>query len=284
MHRTLRLVLAAALAVPFLASAALAQQDRAQTLADIRQEMSVLYVEIQKLKQELNTTGAPSGGVAGGSVLDRVNLIEQALRDLTSKTEQLQFRVDQVVTDGTNRIGDLEFRLCELETDCDIGSLGDTPSLGGETSPVIASPIAPLQQGQIDGGAQLAVGERADFDAAKAAYDAGDFDAAAQQFGAFTDTYTGGPLTGEAYFFRGSALAQSGQTSAAARAYLESFSGYPNGPRAADALLGLGRSLGALGQTNEACVTLGEVSLRYPNSAAVTEASAALQALGCQSQ
>lgn len=281
MPRFPRLLLACALALTVSATAPLAQTTRAETLADIRQELSVLFVEIQKLKSELNTTGGPSTGVAGGSVLDRVTLIEQALRDLTSKTEQLQFRLDRVVQDGTNRIGDLEFRLCELEDGCDIGQLGQTSTLGGEIqSPIAQAPVAPAPQTDTTGG-ELAVGERADFDAAKAAFDAGNNDEAARLFAAFTDTYTGGPLTGEAYYYRGAALARSGQTSGAARAFLDSFSGYPNGPRAPDALLGLGRALGSLGQTNEACVTLGEVSNRYPDSAAVVEASAALQSLGC---
>ncbi len=275
-----RLAAAALAACLCLTAPALAQQSRAETLADIRQELQVLFVEIQGLKRELNTTGGPTGGVAGGSVLDRVNLIEQALQDLTSKTEQLQFRLDSVVSDGTNKIGDLEFRLCELEEDCDIGALGQTPTLGGGAAvPSVPSPIPSTPAPE--GGAQLAVGEQADFDAAKALYDDGSFAEAATAFASFTDTYSGGPLSGQAFYFRGASLAQSGQTSAAARAYLESFSGYPNGPRAPDALLGLGRSLGALGQTSEACVTLGEVPRRYPNSAAATEALGAAQALGC---
>ena len=34
-------------------------QDRAQTLADIRQDLNILYVEIQRLKGELSTTQGP---------------------------------------------------------------------------------------------------------------------------------------------------------------------------------------------------------------------------------
>ena len=39
-------------------------QDRAQTLADIRQDLNILYVEIQRLKGELSTTQGPSVSVA----------------------------------------------------------------------------------------------------------------------------------------------------------------------------------------------------------------------------
>ena len=90
-------------------------QDRAQSLADIRQDLNILYVEIQRLKGELSTTQGPSVSVAAGSVLERVQNIETELQRLTALSEELQFRVERVVQDGTNRVGDLEFRLVELE-------------------------------------------------------------------------------------------------------------------------------------------------------------------------
>ena len=90
-------------------------KDRAQTLADIRQDLNILYVEVQRLKGELSTTQGPSVSVAAGSVLERVQSIETELQRLTALSEELQFRVERVVQDGTNRVGDLEFRLVELE-------------------------------------------------------------------------------------------------------------------------------------------------------------------------
>lgn len=251
----------------------LAAQD--QTLADIRQELSVLFVEVQRLKRELSTTGGVSTRITGDT-LQRIDLIEAELQRLTSKTEELEFRIGKVVSDGTNRIGDLEFRLCELEQGCDIGSLGTTATLGGGAAPVVTPTVAP--QGD---DTQLAVGERADFDRAKAALESGDFHSAADQFATFTETYTGGPLSSEAHFLRGEALAGLGETSGAARAYLTAFSGDPNGARAPDALMRLGQSLAELGQVSEACVTLGEVGARFPGASQAVEAAAERQRLGC---
>ena len=57
-------------------SAPLAAQDRQQTLADIRQELTVLHVEIQRLKREMSTTGAPVANLSDTGVLDRVAAIE----------------------------------------------------------------------------------------------------------------------------------------------------------------------------------------------------------------
>ncbi|RVT87202.1 tol-pal system protein YbgF [Rhodobacteraceae bacterium CCMM004] len=271
---TLRaLILAAALALP---TAAAAQDD--QTLADIRQELSILFVELQTLKRELSTTGTPSVNLAGTGALERIDAMEAELRRLTARAEELEFRIDSVVSDGTNRIGDLEFRLCELEPDCDIAALGDTPSLGGVE---VAPGPAPAPTTPPSGGAELAIGEQADFDRAKEALDSGSFRAAADLFAAFTEAYKGGPLTGQAHFWRGEALTALGETADAARAYLESFSGAPDGPKAPEALLKLGLALGTLGQQADACITLGEVSNRYPTSTAAIEAVNARAQLGC---
>jgi len=271
--RLAMICLAAACLVALPGATPVRAQD--QTLADIRQELSVLMVEIRELKRELSTTAGPTVAV-GGDILQRADLIEGALRQLTARTEELEFRINRVVRDGTNQIGDLEFRVCELEQGCDPGSIGETAVLGGGPENPVTGVRTPRTQ-----DTELAVGEQADFDRARSALEAGSFRRAADLFAAFTETYTGGPLTGSAHFYRGEALAGIGETSASARAYLASFSGDPNGPMAADALLRLGQSLGELGQTREACVTLAEVSARFSGASQTAEAEADRRALGC---
>jgi tol-pal system protein YbgF len=273
------LALCAGLAAPAFA------QDRTQTLADIRQELSVLFVELQRLRGELNTTGGAQGSGGGASMLDRIAAIESELQRLSALTEELDLRINRVVSDGTNRVGDLEFRLCELEADCDIGALGETSTLGGGTAaaggaaaPTPMTPTTPTGQ---TGGMSLAVAEQDDFDRARAAFDAGEFARAAELFASFTATYPGGPLSAEAHFLRGQAEAEQAAWSRAARAYLDSFTSDPSGARAPEALLNLGASLAQLGQIDEACVTLGEVGIRFPGTAAAGQADTARANLGC---
>lgn len=250
-----------------------------QTLADIRQELQFLYVDIERLKRELSTTGTASSSTGGNAFLDRVNSIEAEVVRLTSKTEELENRINKVVTDGTNRIGDLEFRLVELEGG-DVSKLGETSTLGGGAMPATNTTSSAIKPST--GGTELAVGEQVDFDRAKAALDSGDFRGAADLFATFTQTYTGGPLTGDAHYLRGEALAALGDNANAARAYLESYSGSPNGSRASDALYKLGDSLAGLGQVSDACVTLAQVGNLYPGMAAVGQAQTRMQALGCR--
>ncbi|MHA6326047.1 tol-pal system protein YbgF [Roseivivax sp. CAU 1753] len=282
----------AALFALTLAATPLAAQT-ADTLADIQQDLSVLSFEMQKLKRELSTTSGSDVQVGGGTI-DRVNAIEAALQRLTAQTEQMQFRIDQIVQDGTNRIGDLQFRLCELEPGCDVGALGDTPPLGGTPPTTAATPPPPTAAGVAEepgsgddalpamGGAQLAAAEEADFRAAQAALTSGQYQAAADRFAAFRQAYPGSPLDAAALLGRGRALDELGDTREASRAYLEAWNTYPDAPTAPEALFLLGRGLGRLGSNQEACVTLAEVATRYPGTDAVARAQSERSALGCQ--
>lgn len=256
----------------------LAAQDQ-QTLADIRQELTVLHVEIQRLKRELSTTGSPSADVTGNTVLDRVGAIESELQRLTQQTEELGHRINRIVTDGTNRIGDLEFRLVELEGG-DVGALGETSTLGGGELPAAPAAVGAAEPADTAGG-ELAVGEQADFDAAEQLLAAGQYQDAAEKFAAFNQAYPGSPLAAAADFSRGKALDGLGDTREAARAYLAAFSGNAAGPVAPKALFELGAALGRLGQTDQACVTLAEVGVRFPGAAPEAAAQAEMDKLGC---
>lgn len=289
----MRVLTAFAMIVALSPCGAVAQSD--QTLADIRQELTVLYVEVQRLRRELSTTGTASVQTGGETVLDRMAVIESELQRLTSKTEELEFRVNSIVEDGTNRIGDLEFRLVELEGG-DISTLGETSTLGGDlpagaatggdqiaaVTPPASGVGAGIGAGAIaGGGVQLAVVEEEDFKRAQSALAEGRYQEAADQFAQFSASYPGSPLAAGAELGRGEALEALGNTREAARAYLGSFSAAPEGPIAPDALLRLGRSLGALGQTTEACVTLSEVGIRFPGAPAAAQADEARAALSC---
>lgn len=260
-----------------------AQQADAATLADIRQQLSVLNVDVMRLKRELSTTGAPGGAGQAGTLLTRVDSIEAEMQRLTAQIEELGFRVETVVTEGTKRVNDLNFRLCELESDCDIATLDTMPRLGGAeagaglTAPLPVSPISPAE----NAGTQLAVSEQSDFDTAQLALQEERYDDAAAAFATFIETYPGSPLTAEAHLGRAKALKASSDTRESARAYLQAFSSDPEGAGAAEALTGLGVALGNLGQLNEACVTLSEVSVRFPGDPAVSDATEAMGTLGC---
>jgi tol-pal system protein YbgF len=276
----MRIAAIAVTALVLLAPIGAKAQD-SQTLADIRQELTVLNVEVQRLKREMSTTGGPSVNVTGTSVLDRISGIEAELQRLTAQTEQLDFRIKRVVEDGTNRIGDLEFRLVELEGG-DVSKLGETSTLGGvEATPPPVTGLGTGGPAAQPPATELAIGEESDFNAASTALSDGDNAGAAQKFAAFIDAYPGSPLAAQANLQLGRAHDNLGDTRAAARAYLASFTADSTGPDAPEALFQLGAGLGRLGQVEQACVTLGEVGARFPLAEATTRARAEMAALGC---
>ncbi len=263
-----RLILALALVAWPLAGTA---QSRAETLADIRAELTQLGAELSSLRSELMTTGAVARP-GGAGMLERMEALEAELVRLTGRAEELELRVNRIVNDGTNRLGDLEFRVTELEGG-DPAALASPPPLGGD-KPAAAAPATPAKP-------ETAVREQAEFDRARGVLGQGDFRTAEGLLAAHAAAWPNGPLTGEVLFLRGEALEGLGDTAAAARSYLDSFSGYPDGPRAPEALVRLGRALGRLGQVHEACLTLGEVGARYPGDAAEALARTERTALAC---
>ena len=278
------MIIRAFLVVIFLPFAAFAQDADPQTLADIRTDLTALYAQVQELRTLFSTSGADTGVENAGPALQRLDLIEAELRRQTEELERLENKVNGVIEDGTKRVGDLEFRLTELEGG-DTSALGDTPLLGSDgTSAVVASPldVVPVDPAGTE-TPQLAATEQLDYDAAFADFQAGNFTPAAEKFAAFVATYPGGPLSGDALFYRAEALAATGDWSHAARSYLDSFSGAPSGPHAPVALFKLGVSLAELGQLEESCLTLNEVQARYPAAEArlLEEVHAKKTALGC---
>ena len=289
--------------------AALAQATDEQTYAEIRAELDLLKSQIQGLRNELITATPEETGVANaGPLMVRVDQMEEELRTLTGQVEQLGFRIDSVITDGTNRIGDLEFRLTELEGG-DFSTLGETRPLGEGAQAPLALPdaggqIAGVAPQAVDGTIRpktrsgsdaqpvtpIPVAETQDtvapaggFDAALAAYRAGNYTEAIVGFDGYIQTNPGGPQVSEAAYWKGEALAAQGSWNMAARSYLDSFSGAPQGPKAPEALLRLGVSLGRLGQFNEACMTLGEVGKRFPNAGGdlADRTASEMRALNC---
>lgn len=246
-------------------------------LAGIRGELTSLNAEIEGLRAQLTTSAASQGVQTTGPALQRLDQLELALRRVTGDVEALRRHVGQIVEDGTRRIADLEFRLVELEGG-DIAALGTTSTLGG----VPPKPTVKAELSVPDTGAELAVVEREDFEAALGALKDGKPSAAAFGFDQFLINYPGGPLSASAQYYLGEAYSAQENWAGAARSYLESFTNSPDGEHAPVSLYKVGVSLGKLGQIKEACLTFGETSRRYPGHATQTDVANAQESYRCQ--
>lgn len=270
----------AIVAAAFAALMAVPAAAQEPTLADLRADLDSLRGDFQQLRAELVASGAAGYQAAGGdAAIDRMNEMERQLARLTDRTEQLQNRINRIVSVGGERLEELEFRLCEMDETCDLSAL-TTPDNFGSTGGNIVAPSSPANSGN---GAAATAAEQTDFDAANEVLASGDFRRAADMFGAVAETHAGGPLTAEALYLRGVALEQADDRRAAAAAWLEGFSADPDGPRAAEALLGIAQVIQDEGDPTAACLYLAEVPARFPGSTAATEAETRMSRLLCGS-
>ena len=250
-------------------------QENKQTLADIRQDLNILYVEVLKLRRELSTTQTSSMTSNNeASVLERLDGMEQELRRLTSETENLEFRVNGIVSDGTNRVRDLEYRLIELEGG-DVSQIDYATTLGGDLE------LSPEDNFEKSSEPELAIGEKADYENAQSALSEGRFEESLLLFERFLENYPDSPLSASIIIARGNAFEGLGEIKKAARAYLNSFSLYEDSPVAPEALTLLGNALVSLGQTDAGCQTLAQVLMRFPGSDFSLEAEKMMSELQC---
>lgn len=244
---------------------------QAETVADLRAELTALSSEIADLARELSSGTAAAQPGFDGALIDRVERIREELARLTGRTEELEFRIRRTIDEASNRLGDLEFRMTELE--------------GGDTAEMPTP--RPLDGGSSTGPSddseapELAAGERTAFNSARELADSGEYDAAADALQQFLEFYPGSPLGPDASMLLGDMHRARGSEPDAARAYLNLYLADSDGADAPRALLALGESLGRLEQREEACVMFDELLDRFASSPQAPEASDARARLEC---
>ena len=237
--------------------------------------LCILYVEVLRLRRELSTTQTSSMTSNNeASVLERLDGMEQELRRLTSETENLEFRVNSIVSDGTNRVRDLEYRLVELEGG-DVSKIDFATTLGGDLEISLENNV------EENSGPELAIGEKADYENAQNTLLEERFEDSLILFERFLENYPDSPLSASVLIAKGNAYEGLGEIKKAARAYLNSFSLYEDSPVAPEALTLLGNALVSLGQTDAGCQTLAQVLMRFPDSDFSLEAEKMMSELQC---
>ena len=248
-----------------LGNLAIAQDEKpARTLADMKLELSFLSSQMDGLRAELLETNAALSQSNTGDALNRVAVIEQELRFLTGQLEELEHRIDVTIRETEAKISALNAQISDLE---------GTPSTSTENTDT--------QNSDIPNDLELTVGEREDFEFAKAMLDTEDYQNAANAFGEFVETYPGGPLTSFAHLYRGHAFSGLENWKQAGVSYLASFSAAPKNKPGDEALFNLADSLGKLGKSSQACASLNELPARFEQSPFVPKAAKLAEELSC---
>ncbi len=201
--------------------------------------------------------GAPSD--INAQLLNRVSQLEDQVRQLRGRIDEVDNARQQSEQDLAKQIGDLQFRLT--------GSAGTVPGagqgaaaalapsaglLGRPAAPPPPPPVVARRTPEVALAAGNSALARRDYPAAEAA--AREVLASGR-----------GPRGTDAQFLLAQALAGERNFPAAAIAYDDAYRRSARGLRAPDSLLGLANSLTALGDKKAACQTLDKLRVEFPS-------------------
>lgn len=268
--------LVAALLLPLLTLPAAAQMESREAIA-LQNQILQLRQELEQLRRgglpaapvvPPPVAAPPRGAVTGqgelvGRLLDRVASLEEEVRRMRGRVEELEFRNRQLGESLEKLQGDVDFRLQQLE-----GQGGARPGMApapprpapppppaaAAPPPAAAPPAAaaaprPPERALAEG--QAALGRR-DYAAAEAA---------AREVLAARNS----PRATDAQILLGDALMGKRDFAGAALAYNDAYTRNRSGPRAPEALIGLASAFASLGNRREACDTLDDLRSNFPN-------------------
>lgn len=223
----------------------------------------------------------PSGDLTA-QLLDRVNQLEDQVRQLRGRIDEIDNARQQSEADLAKQIGDLQFK---LNNGASPGAAAAAPAaaaqpmsppsgtLGGRAAQTTPPAIPPPQHRTPE--VALAAGN-----AALARHNYAEAEAAARDVLAAGR----GPRAADAQYLLAQALAGQRNYAAAAVAYDDAYKRNPRGVRAPESLVGLANSLVVLGDKKAACQTLDKLHAEFPSPRGDLRASiaAARGRAGCR--
>jgi tol-pal system protein YbgF len=229
----------------------------------------------------------------------RVQDLEDSLRQATGQNETLAHQVQQLGDKLERQKKDFEYRLCALNAQQLGANQGDGSEPGQSIqcpggAPVAQTFNAPPPQLQPAGSPVVKLAPppgvlgtlpaksapsnpqaQEQFNAALDLLAKAHNDEARAQFRSFADANPGDPLAPQAIYWVGQIDFLQKDYAGAAHAFVELLKKYPTSPRGADSMLKLGQSFIAMGQAKEGCMTLAALNTRYPNASKTIAAEAA---------
>ncbi|HEY4344089.1 MAG TPA: tol-pal system protein YbgF [Parvibaculum sp.] len=234
-----------------------------------------------------NSGGDSSGGgTVGNNAADmqsRLTEIEDQMRALNGRIEEMSHRVDQTANDLTAYKQATDLRFQDAQSGAAPGQPASiTPGQPGEASAAPAkaaansAPAAPTVTLPA-GTAQV------QYDFAIDLLKRGQFPQARDAFTQFLKQHPKDPLAGNAQYWLGETYYVQGQYKDAADSFLKGYTTYSKSSKAPDSLLKLGMTLSALKQKDAACATFGQLKEQFPQAspAVVARNKQERQKAGC---
>lgn len=259
--------------------------DLQNQIAELRQELQMMQQaqqngnqappsyapqpEAQPYASQMPPGAGQGGGETAAELLVRVSALEEQMRTLQGKVDDLTNQLQRQHDELAKQIGDLAFRTGQGgagQAAAPQGDPGAPPDAGAPPPQQQAAPAPPAAQPHRtpemvlrEGNAALA---RKDYAAAAAA---------AREV--LTNGH--GPRLTDAQFLLARAEGGQGQYRESAADYYKAYSRAPKSPTAQVALLGVANSLIAMNDGKDACEALAKLTVEFPKAPAGVKANAA---------
>ncbi|MAS86481.1 MAG: tol-pal system protein YbgF [Micavibrio sp.] len=222
----------------------------------------------------------------------RMNALEQELRELTGRVEELNYKNSQLQAQVESFIADSNLRFQDLEG----GALATPtePTVSGMKSVEVTNPkpdLGTLQKASPQDDKTLGVlSDKPEGSDPAALYEEafmtlrqGRYQEAEKSFKEFLSMYPKHEFASNAQYWLSESFYARGQYEKAAQGFAKGYQTYPKAPKKADNLLKLGLSLAQLDKKSEACVTLQQLENEVPDapSSIKTRAKQEQETLGC---
>lgn len=224
---------------------------------------------------------APISGAGAGDIQLRLNDLEDQVRTLTGRIEEMGHKIDQTNMDLQSFKEANDMRLQDIQK----GSSAGTPAatVGAAPAPA-ATESASASKAPAAPSVTLPTGTpQVQYDFAIDLLKRGDFPKARDSFQQFLQQHPKDTLAGNAQYWLGETYYVQGQYKDAADSFLKGYTTYSKSSKAPDSLLKLGMTLAALKQKDAACATFGQLKEQFPSAspAIVARNKQERQKVGC---
>ena len=260
-------------------------------VSSLAAELGALQAELAALRRVQPTQATDPARLGQFEV--RLGQLEEELRRLTGRIEQLEFgqrsledRIDQLIGDLDARLRPLEGAPADTAGVAPLPEAQTTPPSLSPTQPALAPTPGPQTLGQIPRSAVLALprpdpsaippapGTRElppqqQYDTAMELLRAGDYPGAEGGLKLFVELNPEHALAANAAYWLAETYYVRKNYAAAAAAFARNYQTYgKDAAKASDNLLKLGMSLEGLGEKDKACLSYAELAKEFPNAPA----------------
>ena len=235
------------------------------------------------------TTGVAGGAPATARLEVRMSQLEQDLRTVTGRMEDIAFQLRKLDDRLDKLAADMEYRLSQAKSSdtgtsaggsdaaavaAGGGAVSGTPRVGpavdGEMNPAAAqmgnSPAPASQTGGQQTASLPPKTPREQYARAFSQLERRQYEESAAGFSEFLKANPNDPLADNARYWLAETYYARGEYGRSAELFLDAYEKSKTGPKAPDTLLKLGLSLAGLDKNKEACASFRELSRAFPNA------------------